>query len=404
MDYLPRTIEPVLKAASGLFKVVMLSGMRQVGKSTLLKHLAEPERRYLSLDTGRVRQSAAAAPDDFFRQNEPPLLLDEVQRAPSLFLPLKDAVDSNDAKGQVWLSGSQRLQLMQGAADALPGRLISFDLLPLSIYEREGKGLLQKPFLPSAKPPRVLRAKTEEETWRLIFQGAWPDVIGLGPQARNWWFQALIDSYVSRDVAALMGVQKQLEFQAFLKALADRTGQELRLQSLAVDSGVAVDTVKKWLSIAEASGVIYLLRPYFANVGKQLVKSPRVYFADTGLAAYLLDIQTPEELSRSGRRGAFFETFAFTEILKGWVHNGEKADFYFYRDSKGMEIDLLIHAGGKLYPVEMKAKSSPDAKDAKWIEAFRKMDSRCGRGAVVSLAEEPYAVAPGVSAMSIWDI
>lgn len=401
--YLPRTIEPFVKKASQVFKVVMVSGMRQVGKSTLLSHLASDERCYVTLDNSRQLLSALESPETFFQLNPAPRTVDEIQLAPNLFRSLKEVVDQSDNTGQYWISGSQRLSLMANVTEALPGRLVSFDLYPFSIYEREGKGLLQQPYLPGRLQSHLAPCSSEA-CWQMIFQGAWPGVIDKEAEVREWFFESLVSLYLSKDVATLAQVDKTIQFRKFLKALAIRTGQELRLQPLAEAAGVQTATIKRWLSIAEASGLIILLPPFFSNIDKQLVKSPKIYLTDTGLIAHLLGIQTPQEMQAHPNQGNFFETFVVTEIVKSWAHNGKKPDFYFYRDNKGMEIDLLIHANGKYYPVEIKSKINADRHDAKWVEAFKSLPLPVGEGVVICQTETPYAVASGVLAHNLWSI
>ena len=402
MPYLHRTIEPVIKKASDRFKVVMLSGLRQVGKSTVLKQIADSSRQYLTLDNTAQRLMAKEDPASFFKRTPTPAIIDEIQLASELFYPLKEAVDLNENKGQYWLSGSQRLHLMSQVSEALPGRLVNFDLWPLSVYERMGLGLEQKPFLPANTG--TLPHLSEKETWEIIFQGAWPEVLHNDSDERQWFFDSLIDLYLSKDVVALTGVEKTLEFRKFLRALAARTGQELRIQVLAQMCDVGMPTIKRWLSIAEASGLIYLLPPYSGNINKQIVKSPKVYLADTGLAAALLGISSAQEMQQHNFNGQFFETFVITEILKSYCHNGKKPDFFFYRDSTGMEIDLLIHSNGCYYPVEIKAKSTPDIHDCKWIRALQKTSIPTGTASVIAMPQSVYNLAPDIAVQSVWDI
>ena len=402
MTYLRRTLEPVIEKASEHFKVVMLSGLRQVGKSTLLKMIAGENRRYITLDNTAQRLMANEDPSSFFEHNQAPAIVDEIHLTPSLFRPLKEKVDAQNDKGQYWLSGSQRLHLMHQVSDALPGRLIAFDLYPLSVYERLGLGLEQKPFVPGHVG--TLPKFDTSETWEMIFQGAWAEVLNLDHTERQWFFDSLIDLYLSRDVAALTGVEKTLEFRKFLKALAARTGQELRIQILAQMCDVGMPTIKRWLSIAEASGLIYLLPPYSGNINKQIVKSPKVYLADTGLAAALLGISSAQEMQQHSFNGQFFETFVITEILKSYCHNGKKPDFFFHRDSTGMEIDLLIHSNGCYYPVEIKAKSTPDIHDCKWIRALQKTSIPTGTASVIAMPQSVYNLAPDIVVQSVWDI
>lgn len=402
-QYSPRTIEPIIKKASTAFKVVMVSGMRQVGKSTLLSHLASRQRQYVTLDNSRQLLSALESPETFFQLNPAPRTIDEIQLAPGLFRSLKEVVDQSDTTGQYWISGSQRLTLMANVTEALPGRLVSFDLYPFSIYEREGKGLLQRSYLPGNLESN-LPTRSVSDCWKIIFQGAWPGVIDKDVEVRDWFFESLVSLYLSKDVATLAQVDKTIQFRKFLKALAIRTGQELRLQPLAEAAGVQTATIKRWLSIAEASGLIILLPPFYSNIDKQLVKSPKVYMTDTGLVAHLLGIQTPEEMQTHVNQGNFFETFVVMEIIKSWAHNGKKPDFYFYRDNRGMEIDLLIHSDGKYYPVEIKSKVLADTHDAKWLTAFNSLPVATGRGIIICQTDTPYFVSKDVLVHNIWAI
>lgn len=406
MSYLPRTLEKVIEEASSRFKVVMVSGMRQVGKSTLLQHKAAPDRRLVTLDNTSRLMTARSAPELFLQQFPAPALIDEIQLAPELFRPLKAAVDGSEAKGQYWITGSQRFSLMNQVTDSLPGRLIAFELMPLSLYERDGLGALQQPYLPSSGclAESRLKWRNPDETWKVIWQGAWPEVIHDDSMKREWFFNSLMDLYISRDIAQLANVSKTLEFRRFLTALAFLSGRELRLNTLAEMSGVDTVTVRRWLSIAEASGLIYLLKPFERNIGKQLVKSPRLYMADTGLMAVLLNIQTPEEMRRHAMAGHFYETFVVMEIVKSWVHNGKVPDICFLRESRGMEVDLLIHQEGKYFPVEIKTGLRPALSDAKWILKLESLGIPVGMASVISMADEPYAISPGIIVHSIWNM
>ena len=332
--YLSRTIEKEIPGLCKNFKVLLVTGMRQVGKSTLLQQLSDKNRSYVSLDNYDDYQLAENAPSVFFRQHELPLVIDEIQRVPTLFRQVKAEVDKSIEGGRVWISGSQRFSLMKGVGDSLAGRLFEVHLMPLSIYEREGKGLMQVPYVPSEDFKNELSQKSPQQTWKVIWQGAWPKVIGMSQKERAQFFEAFIQTFIDRDIRTLGNIEKVMDFRKFMVALAMRTGQELRLNKLSELTGVSALTAKRWLSIAEASGIIYLLRPFSTNATKTLTKSPKVYFTDTGLAAYLCGFSTPEEMQQDMNAGAFFETFVVVEILKSWRHNGFEPDLYFYRDAK----------------------------------------------------------------------
>lgn len=405
--YLPRTIEPIIQTVSELFKVVLLTGPRQCGKSTCLVHLAQQEsnRTYLSLDNPDLVAEVKAAPAQFFTHHPTPVLIDELQYAPDLFRLIKAEVDPKPDKGMVWATGSHKFELMKGFSESLAGRLIPLDLLPMSIYERNGLGLLQKPYVPTANPAPHLGAVDNETIWSTIWQGAWPDVINAPDFAREYFFNALISTYLLRDIWQSVGEARYIEFRKFITLLAARTGQELRVGALAEEVGVSVPLIKKWLSLAEGVGLIYLLKPYFANINKQLVKSPKVYFIDTGLAAHLCRIPNPEALKNHPNAGALFETFVITEILKSWVHNGKNADFYFYRDSKSRaEIDLLIRHDGKLHPVEIKASSHPTSQAIKNFKVLDDLPEPVGHGAVICTTSSNYGLSDTCTAHSIWSI
>lgn len=405
MNYLPRTIQPVIEEASKFFKIVMVSGMRQVGKSTLLKQLSSDKRTIISFDDINNLESAKNAPLQFLQLNPPPCFFNQVQRVPEIFKALKISVDSRSEKGLYWLSGSQKLSLMSQVSDALPGRLMNFELWPFSIYEIAGKGLEQKPYLPSFSLSSNLPILDPADTWNAVFQGFWPELKKATETERSWFFRSLVDLYLSRDVRSLSGIEKFDEFEKFLITIARRVGQELRLQEIAKEVGVSQPTVKRWLSIAEASGIIHLLRPYAHDVGKQLVKSPKLYFTDTGLVCHLLNLQNGKELSNSYLAGNIFENFVVNEIKKSWAHNGKEANFYFYRDNTGMEIDLIIHAHGKYSCVEIKSKTSPDTHDAKWLnKAEDLLPDLAENASIVCMTEKAFPISPSIVAHSIWQI
>lgn len=405
--YLPRTIEPVVQTVSRLFKVVLLTGPRQCGKSTCLGHLAQQagNRAHLSLDYPDLVAEVKAAPSQFFTHHPTPVLIEELQYAPDIFRLIKAEVDSKPDKGMVWATGSHKFELMKGVSESLAGRLIPLDLLPMSIYERNGLGLLQKPYVPTANPAAHLGDVDHETIWSTIWQGAWPDVINAPDADRDAFFHALLSTSLLRDIWQSVGEARHMAFLKFLALLAARTGQELRLGALADEVGASVHLIKKWLSLAERIGLIYLLRPYFANTNRQLVRSPRVYFIDTGLAAHLSRIPNPEALKNHPNAGAFFETFVITEILKSWVHNGKFADFYFYSDSKSRaEIDLLIRHDGKLHPVEIQASSHPTSQAIKNFKVLDDLPEPVGHGAVICTTSRTYDLSDTCTAHSISSI
>lgn len=404
--YLHRTVEKIFLELSSRFKVVMLSGMRQVGKSTTLMNLKEPSRGYVTLENLDAQALARNAPKAFFEEHELPITIDEIQRAPNLFLTIKLLVDREETKGGVWLSGSQKFELMKGVGDSLAGRIYPQQLMPLSLYERAGKGLEQEPYVPDPQKKAGLPYEDADRIWDIIWQGGWPGALELGPEERNRYFNAFITTFLEKDVAGIWNVGKLAAYQRFMQGLALRTGQELRIGQLALIAGVDESTAKRWLSIAEASGLVYLLRPLSGNSGKTLTKSPKVYMTDVGLAAFLCRKRTSAELESDMNSDAFFETFVITEILKSWVHNGRVPDFYFYRDPKRQKtIDLIIHHEGCWHPVEIKSVKTPHLEMARNFAVLDKMGLNRGLGAIIcNMVEKKRFLSDDVIAHSIFEI
>ena len=403
--YIHRTAENEFYSLCNNFKVILVSGMRQVGKSTLLQKLVTEERNYVNLDNSEDYELASNAPSAFFRQHQLPLIIDEIQTVPQLFRQVKAEVDKSDACGQVWISGSQRFSLMQNVGDSLAGRIFEVHLMPLSIYEREGKGLMQSNYIPSEDLKNHLDPRSTSETWDVIWQGAWPKLTNMNSKGRSQFLESFIQTFLERDIRTLGNIEKLSEFKKFIKALAIRTGQELRINKISELTGVTEPTVKRWLGIAEASGLIYQLKPFSTNATKTLTKSPKLYFCDTGLAAYLCGFSTAEEMQRYTSAGAFFETFVITEILKSWRHNGLEPDLYYYRDAKKQsEIDLLIHANGMYYPVEIKMSEQPNISMARHFSELDSLGVKRGFGAVICNCPSHRYLSDNVIAHSIWQI
>lgn len=404
MIYKHRTLETEILKASERFKAVMVSGMRQVGKSTMLQNLCAENRTYVTLDDIQASELATNARNVFFKQYPAPILVDEIQRVPELCLEVKVLVDSSDKRGQVWLTGSQRFAMMKNVSESLAGRLACFELLPMSLYERQDKAFEQRPYLPAGDLKRgALVPQTPEETWRTIWQGSWPEVIDDTPKNRNVFFQSLLQTYIERDVIQT-GIRNLKDYRKFLTILASRIGQEFQLNAVAAEVGVAVQTAKQWLSVAESSGLVYLLPPFFENVGKTVIKRPKLFFTDTGFAAWLCNIPSAEALSRAYNSGSFFENFVIIELLKSWIHNGEQPHFYFYRDTRFNEIDLLIFDGVEYHPIEIKTTESPQAGMVKAFDNIKGSHVKRGSGALICLTKEPRYLTSDVITHSIWDI
>lgn len=403
MAYLHRTLEKVIPQLSASSKGILLFGMRQTGKTTLLKQLGG-DRPYVTLVQHEIRDTAMHAPDQLLADCPPHAIIDEVEWAPTLFPALETFLDARDDRGLFWLLGSQRPAFVEEIADTLPGRITLLNLLPLSIYEREGLGLEQLPYLPDFSLKQKLEARSAYETWGIVFEGGFPEAKSLSGADRKLFFDKLIDSVIEKDIPQLNSIEKRMAFRRFLRTLAVRSGQVLNYTALAHDCGLTIKTIREWLSIAEASGFIFLLPPFLENIGKRLVRSPKLYFADTGLLCRLMGIRTPEEASVHYNAGAIFETFVLMEIVKSWLHNGRRPDFCFYRDSDQNEIDLLLRCQNRLFPIEIRAAETPKRSMLKSIQSFRKIKPDCGTAALISLTAETVPLDANAVSHNIWAI
>jgi predicted AAA+ superfamily ATPase len=401
--YFERTLCEEIIRVSQNFKSVLVSGSRQVGKTTLLKHIATKERKYVTLDNPSDLMLAKTDPVGFLDTYNPPIILDEIQYAPELFPYIKILLDTSDENGRVWMTGSQQYGMMKNVTESLAGRMAIIDMLGFSIYERENMGSKQNPFLPSSTPASILKRKNIADTFEIIWQGSMPDIIAKSAKDHRNFYDSYVRTYLERDVRKLVNVGNEIDFIAFLRVVAARTGQILNIDDIARNVGIASSTAKNWLSILKASGIIYLLPPYFKNVTKRLTKTPKLYFLDTGLAAHLAGWTTSEALEIGNSAGAFFETFVIGEILKSYYHNGENVPFYFFRDEKGNEIDLLMQKDGLYYPIEIKKHATPNFKDISAFKIFSKIEP-LGYGCEICLTPETRLLSQNVNAISVWDI
>lgn len=403
--YLERTMSLEIPHVSKHFKALLVTGPRQVGKTTLLKHLAEKDCKLVDLSNETDRTLAQTDPKGFLDIYAPPVFIDEIQYAPGLFSYIRMLIDKSNKNSQIWMTGSQQFELMEYVSDSLAGRIAIIDLQGLSIYERNDLGLKQKPFLPSANPATQLKHKNAVHTFKVIWQGSFPEVIDMDAKNRRYFYESYIRTYLERDVRKIVNVRDESAFRTFIKVAAARTAQELKLEDIAKDVGIAPNTVKHWVSVLRTSGLVYLLHPFSKNVTKRLTKTPKMYFLDTGLAAHLAGWTTPESLETGVSAGAFFETFVIGEILKSYWHNGENPEVFFYRDSDRKEIDLLIYQDNTYYPIEIKKHATPNLNDISAFSTFGKIpDVRLGFGCEICLTPEIQALSPAANAISIWNI
>jgi uncharacterized protein len=389
--YQPRTLEGFATSAGMQFPVMLVTGARQVGKTTFLRHLSDPERTYVSLDDPLVLDLAKRDPALFFQRFRPPMLIDEIQYAPELLPFIKMEVDTSRENNLFWLTGSQQFHLMTGVSESLAGRVAVVQLLGLSRRELIGRGESSKPFIPT---PADIIAKNASggnlslhDLYHLIWRGSYP-AVALN-EAIDWdlFYSSYIQTYLQRDIRALNRVGDEMAFLRFLRISAARTAQLLNVSELARDADIAVNTAKSWLSILQASGIIYLLEPYHSNINKRLVKTPKLYMLDTGMCAYLTGWSSPETLGDGAMSGAILETWVIVELLKSYWHNGRQAPFFYYRDRDTKEIDLLIIQDGTLYPLEIKRTASPSVADIQAFSSLGKLKLPIGPGGIICLAQ-----------------
>jgi len=408
---LDRTLKQSVLKLSTMFPVIMVTGPRQVGKSTLLEACAQDQgthgvkRNYVTLDDYSARDLAVNDPALFLQQWPAPVIIDEIQYAPGLLSAIKVEVDRHKQPGMYWLTGSQKFALMKGVTESLAGRVGLLDLLGLSQAELTGRANVCKPFVPNeamslnSTTPKD-RSSTLEAVYNRIWLGAFPQLNQLGPGARDTFYRSYIQTYIERDVQHILRVTDHITFSRFLSAVAANTGQLLNLASLARDIGVDNKTIKSWLSILETSGLIYLLQPYFSNLNKRVVKAPKLYFLDTGLAAYLTRWPDAASLQAGSLSGAILETWVVSEIIKSYWHNGKEAPLFYYRDSDMREVDLLIESGDTLYPVEIKRTATPTRHAYRQFPVIETLGKRLGHGAVICMIESPLKLSTSVTAIS----
>lgn len=393
---LHRFLASVVGEASATFPVVLVTGARQVGKTTLLRTLTVANRRYVTLDDPLVLRLARDDPALFIQSYPPPVLIDEIQYAPQLLPLIKMSVDQQPHPGSYWLTGSQPFHLMQGVSESLAGRVAVLPLLGLS--RREALGLPDAgAFLPTAAGLQAAALSGQRcdltELYATIWRGSYPAVVTQPGMSRDLFYASYLQTYLQRDVRDLARVGDETAFVRFLRAAAARTAQLLNIAELARDADVAPNTAKHWLSILEASGVIWLLQPWHSNLTKRLVKTPKLYLLDTGLCSYLTQWSTPATLEAGAMSGAIFETWVLTQILKSHAHAGRHTPLYYYRDKDQREIDLLIEADGRLYPIECKKSASPGTDATRGIRALAQTGATLGEGAVICMVPDSVPLA-----------
>ena len=396
MDYKHRALERKVMSMSSAFKALMVVGARQIGKSTMLQHLAEGQKRVcVSMDDSRLRELARSDPRLFFQMYPPPLLIDEVQKAPELFEQIKIICDSLDKKGLFWLTGSQSKNLAKCAGDSLAGRLCVLKMYSLSLSEILGVLTEQQPdfsFPALTERSRLLPVNNIKDIYGYIWRGGMPETLSLNDAQLYEYWNSYIDTYLMRDAVDDNRIGNTEGLRRFMRACAAFSGQMLSFSSLAEAAGISMPTAKEWIRILQNMGIVYLVEPFSSNEIKRLTKTPKLYFCDTGLCAFLSFWTDRDTLMNGAASGRFFENYVTGQLLRAFAYNGGPVNMTYYRDQNKKEIDLIIEQDGKLHPLEIKRSADPDKKLVRGFDVLNKATLQTGAGGIVCMAEAPFPI------------
>lgn len=409
MEYINRHMEKKVLELSKSYSAILLTGPRQAGKTTMLRLLSKREnigREYVSLDDLNTRDMAKNDPALFLQIHKPPVLIDEVQYSPELFTYIKIYIDEHHNPGDFWMTGSQIFRLMQGVQESLAGRVALLHMSPLS--QREIIGVPCVPFTTDfdklLNESKSIAPVTTPEMFERIWKGYMPGIVSGQYADRNIFYSSYLSTYVERDVRDISGNIDALKFNRFVTAVAARTSQLLNYKALADDADIDMVTAKAWVNILETLGIVFLLHPYLNNVLKRTIKTPKVYFYDTGLVCYLTKWSSPETAESGAMNGAILENFAVSEIMKSYQNAGLEPFLYFYRDRDAKEIDVVIEGDGKLCPLEIKKTAVPDKRIVNTFGVLGKTGQKIGTGAVLCMAERFGALDKDNLIVPIWMI
>ncbi len=392
MIYMERTLERKFLHMSSFFKAVLVTGARQVGKTTMLKHLAsEQNRTYISMDNTMARALAKSDPVLFFQTYQPPIIIDEIQKAPELFEQIKLMCDESEERGLFWLTGSQQFQMMKNIRETLAGRIGILELFSLSKSEVEGRIFPNEMdfSLPCLLERQSLTKKTNiVDVFEHIWRGGMPDALEADAEQRQEYFNSYIETYLMRDIAEEGRITDTVRFRKFMNACAALIAEQVNYKTLADTAEISQPTAKEWLRLLQGLGIVYLLPPYANNELKRLAKTPKLYFCDTGLCACLSMWLTRDTLMNGAASGHYFENHVVIELLKNFAYAPSKVNLTYYRDSNTKEIDLLVEENGMIHPLEIKKSANPDRREVKKYELLDKAKLERGSGGIICMCEE----------------
>lgn len=398
MDYIKRRAENSFMEMSHFFKVVLVTGARQVGKTTMLKHLAETEneqRTYVNLDDLQARELAKQDPSLFFQQYPLPIIIDEVQNAPELFSEIKKIVDESEEYGRVWLTGSQQFNMMKNVQESLAGRIGILKMYSLSKQEVDGVSFsepLDLSFEALVKRQKETKPTNLQDIFEYIWTGGMPRAIVASDWLRKNYFDSYANTYLLRDVLDLGGIADTSKFLKFIRSCAALTSEQVNYKTLGDAADISQHTAKKWLGLLEGMGIVYLLQPYANNELKRLAKTPKLYFLDTGFCANLSMWPSKETLMNGPVGGKYFENYVISELVRELEYNQIPANLTYYRDSNAKEIDVFIEQGQEIHPLEVKLSAKPKRSEVHKFEIIQKTQFEQGAGGILCMVEEPYII------------